>query len=241
MRELILLLALCLPLPGAVALIGNTKASASGNSTATTPPVDTTGAHLLVAVAVTYSTVSCGAGVTMSDSKNGSTWTSAQNYAQGTANICIWYKANPAVGTGHTFSFAPHVSGGYPTLFVSYWSGAATTTPKDASHSGAGSAAGTTLQPGSITPSEDNELLITAMAHNDTGNTTVSVEFTRQDTQTNNSYATGAWGYEIQTTATARNPTWTLTTSGVARVAALAAFKAAGAAPPAAARRRVIN
>lgn len=207
----------------AFSLLGNNKASASSTSTATTSGADTSGANLLIAVVAMYSVTTASA--TLSDSKS-NTWTHVGNYNSSFANIGIFYAKNPTVGTSHTASCNPNGTG-YPTIFFSWWSGANTTAPKD-QHNGAASASGTTLQTGSITPTEDNELIITGIGDNDTGDKTISAGYTRQDVQTNNSFSTGAWAYATQTTATATNPTWTEANT-VNRGVTICSFKAAAA------------
>jgi hypothetical protein len=208
---------------GTIAFISNAKASAATNNPATTTGADTTGANLLVVVAVTYGSSAASGSATVTDSKS-NTWTSLTDYTNGNSHIAIWYAKNATVGASHTFTLTPHISGGYPTIFASWWSGANTTAPQDQAN-GAASATGTTLQPGSITPGTNNQLVITGISDNDNGNKTVSAGFTRQDINQNNSFECGAWAYQIQTTATAVNPTWTEGTNNVARATAIVSFK----------------
>lgn len=209
--------------PVSFALISNNKASAAVALTATTSAANITGATLLIAVVCMYSKSAATATVSSTSNASGA-WTAIANYVNGTSNICIWYCANPATSASETFSCNPNGTG-YPTIFASWWSGAATSSPKD-QHNGAASASGTTLATGSITPGQANELIITGISDNDAGNKTVDSSVTRQDTQLSNIYETGAWGYLIQTTATAINPTWTEANT-VARAVAIASFKAA--------------
>lgn len=244
MRKAILALisiASCGSLHGAYALLGAVKATNAASSTASTSgsPQDTSGASLLVAVTTGYSVAPCGGGGTVSDSKS-NTWTSIQNYTNGNANVCIYYAENPTVGSGHTFQLTAGTGGNYPTIMVSWWGGARASLPKD-QHAGANSATGTTLQPGSITPSEDNELIITAIgdAASPDG-VSISSGFTDGDSNRSGSTSSGAWAYQIQTAATAVNPTWTDADSGLPRAATIVSFKAVAAASGAI-RRRIVQ
>jgi hypothetical protein len=89
------------------------------------------------------------------------------------------------------------------------------------------------LQTGSVTPSENNEVLIAGTGIEGTGRTaTINSSFTITDGIAGDG-ATRMGGYAaylIQTTATAVNPTWTYS-GAVTRVAAnIATFKAAAVA-----------
>jgi hypothetical protein len=90
---------------------------------------------------------------------------------------------------------------------------------------------GTTLQPGSVTPSEANELLITALAFNGSGSPlSINLGFTViEDANfvSGQSYGVGL-AYLIQGPAAPVNLTWTRTNSDI---------MAAGIAPPARFRR----
>lgn len=199
----------------AYALIANAAAESTNSITATTAAIDTTGANLIVLA------VNRAVGVTPTDSKS-NTWTSLTS--RGTDPFTtIWYVFNPTVGTGHTFAVS--VGNSYPSIFVSAWSGAVTS-PFDAEN-GASSASASTLQPGSITPSENNELVITVVGSTVEG-TTYSINggftITNQVDGADSLAYGGAMAYLIQTTAAAANPTWTL--SGVRSCsAAIACFK----------------
>lgn len=224
------LLAYSLPSWAVIATVANATASAAAGSTATTGAINTTGATLLVIVVDNYSQDSTTA--TITDSKS-NTWTALTNRAGGTSNIAIMYAQNPTVGTGHTFS----CTGSYCTIFVSAWSGTLTSGVFDVQN-GASCPSCSTLATGSVTPSQADSLIIAGFSDNDTTALSIDSGFTKINEQRNNSFETGADAYLIQTTASAVNPTWTAS-GAVARAAAIAVFKPAGAA--AAARRRIIN
>lgn len=206
----------------AITLIGNNKATASGSSTATTAGGNITNAKLLIAIVCMYSKSAATATVSSTSNASGN-WTALPNYVNGNSNICIWYCANPTTSASEAFSANPNGTG-YPAIFASWWDGVTTTSPKDQATGASGTS--NPLATGSVTPSEDNELLVTGVSHNVTGNTTVDGGFTRQDTQTNASFETGAWAYLIQTTLASANPAWTV--DGSAKAVAIATFKVSG-------------
>lgn len=213
----------------AISLVTSISATPAGSS-ATTGSADTSGATLLVAVVVRES--SSGA-VTVSDSK-GNSWTALTEPSGGASGVrCrIYYCASPTVGSGHTFTAA--ASGLLGTILVLAFSGTSGT-PFD-QENGANSSGNTaTFQAGTITPSEDNGVVVAGVAVNNGITTdTIDESYTIQEKQAFNpgvAYG-GAAAYKIQTTATATNPTWTL--SGNRNVSAvIASFKSASA-PPAA-------
>lgn len=207
----------------AVSFLANAASASGAPSTVTTSPIDTTGADFL------FLLVACDAGAnpTVSDNK-GNTWTALTSYVNG-ANIRIrpYYCIPSSVGSGHTFiatgSFV------YASVLVEAFSGVKQTSPLDVENGASGFAS--TLQPGSVTPSENNELLISCLGINSSG-TPISINSSFNKTDELNfvggtNYG-GALAYKIQTTASAENPTWTRTnTNGMA--ASIHAFKAATA------------
>lgn len=189
-----------------IALVG------SAQGTGTTASLNTSGASLL-AVYVAYDSV----GATLSDSK-GNSWTglTANNTAGGSRGRW-WYCASPSsVGASHTFSS----SVSYAAVFVVALSGTKTTSPIDV-ESTAVAAAVATLASGTVTPSEDGCIVLAGIA---IGGSSTSPAFAspltnaqQKNAVTGTNYG-GAIAYEIQTTATARNPsaTWTTVSDGIA-------------------------
>lgn len=187
-----------------------TIAFVSGTNVATFPSgtpssaVDTTGCDLLV-VSVSYFTG--GATPTVTDSKS-NTWTglTARNTGNNSTNR-LYYAKNPTVGSGHTFT----VTASNTTMCVSGFSGTNTTAPFD-QENGAGSVNATSLATGSVTPSEDNELVVTGINTGNNGSPfTIGSGFTIsvQNTGGGSNFDCGL-AYIIQTTAGAVNPTWTI-------------------------------
>jgi len=202
-----------------------TSGKGVGNNNPTTGSLDTTGATFLV---VTTSYGGSPTGVT--DSK-GNTWTARTAYTNTGISTRIYYvnSNTPNVGTGHTFTL--NGTGIAGAINVLAFSGGAAV-PYD-TENGANSTSTSTLQTGSVTPSEDNCVLITGLTGGNTygGAGTIDLGFSITDNSplTGGSNYGSAAAYLIQTTATARNPTWTLG-STVANVStAIAVFKAAAA------------
>src|SRR3990167_7216256 len=132
----------------AYALIASTAKTGS----VTTDAIDTTGANLIV--------IGLAGDITdaPTDSK-GNTWSvlgQGDAGADGTI-VLTYYSFNPTVGSGHTFTWGED----YGVIMVSAWSGAAST-PFDQEND-AGTISGTSLAPGSVTPTQDNELLVTCL------------------------------------------------------------------------------
>jgi hypothetical protein len=205
---------------GGWSLIAHTGAGTGVN--ATTSAINTTGANLIV-IGVSANTVPA----TFSDSK-GNTWTVAGGYQNNSINgnySVLYYCYNPAAGSGHIFSTT---SGGYPSIFVEAWSGAAAS-PLDQTNGTQGNTSYTTFQPGSITPTRNDELIVTMTSIAVTnGNAASSINdgFTISDSLafSSGNYWGGAMAYLVQTTAAAVDPAWTYNGS-VFAVANIASFK----------------
>ena len=210
----------------AIALVSNTGKGSTGGGSVTTDAIDTTGATLLVIVLGYFDSTP-----TISDSK-GNTWTALTNSDGPLSSNCqIFYVANPTVGSGHTFTNGTASS--FSSILVSSWSGVATTTPFDQQNQNTGTAV-TTVTTGSITPGENNELVIAGLCLRDIGVTgdTVTIDggftISNQVPGVGSNNLEGAMAYLVQTTAAAANPAWSWTNSDSA-AAAIASFKQAAA------------
>lgn len=191
------------------ALVANTgAASANASDVTTSPGIDTTGANLIVIEAAWFSTLT-----SVTDNK-GNTYTALNSGATGGARKGqLFYCVNPTVGSGHTFT----LTAGFPSICVAAFSGSAAS-PVD------GDVANPNQNPGSVTPSEDNELLVSALCHSDgTGNAFSG--FTVTDDNADSGLSVGStMTYQIQTTATTVNQSWS---PGSNARASLASFKTA--------------
>ena len=242
MRRLLLiffaLLCVTAPAQAAIALVAGTNAcqgSATGLDV-TSDTLDTTGATLIVVAASGASNGS--STITLTDSKS-NTWTGG-GYAQvnGGQVVRLFWTSATSVGAGHTFS--PDSSHDFTTVCVMAFSGTSGSPLLDLESAG-GTNFGTTVQPGSITPSANNYLHCAALAFNTAGTITVSTPHDGlliQENDTGNNQGL-ALACDIQTTATARNPTFTNSVSS--SMAAMAvSLKDVGAAAPSAAGRQLL-
>lgn len=217
-----------------IAQIGTTQtATAAGGGTATTTGFDTTGATLLV--------IAVGGGgtaytTTVSDSK-GNTWQhlvsvygdGSQGGIPGGGDLCFWYSYNHggsalSVGAGHTVSISGN---NYPAIAFAAFSGTKTQAdnPFDVEHDGASTdSSATTAQPGSITPTVNGALVVTAIWQHTMNSMTISAPYGTPVLQNNTADSVG-FSFAVQTTAAATNPTWTLSSGTSGMGAVIAAFK----------------
>ncbi len=196
----------------AYSLVANTWDGDS--STALTSAIDTTGATLLV-VAITRFQGDAPNPENLSDSK-GNTWHRLTSIRGSTSAVCLFYAESPTVGSGHTFTFT---DASFGSLTVAAFSGALLTSPFDQENGAAAT------QPGSITPGEDNELVVTSFSSFDGSAPGTPSGYTTTDSTPNvpSVNLAGGIAYQIQTTATATNPnSW-----ATATVSTVASFKAA--------------
>lgn len=195
----------------AFALIGSVALKGSGPSGA----IDTTGANLIVVVHNALA-----GGISVSDSKS-NTYTNGTYYTPdySTSYTRLAYCLNPTTGST-TWSTTQSFQG----VAVFVFSGAAAASVLDQASGNNGAASGTTINAstGTVTPTEDNELIVAGMTSN-VGISDLSVNggFT---VLANSDIGGGA--YLIQTTATGVNPQFSWTGSSQ-NSAAIMTFKAA--------------
>lgn len=198
------------------------KASAPVVSTApaVTSGIDTTGADLLVVHAAALSAVS----IAITDSK-GNTWTALTDQDEGfSGHSRFFYSKNPTVGTAHTFTN----TSSYASLCVAAFSGADTTAPFDVENGFQGTL--TTVQPGSVTPGVDNELVVTGLAMYTPQTFTINSSMTIIEQQIGTAISIGSsLAYIVQGTLAAINPTWSWDGSNLHLSTEIATFKAAAA------------
>jgi hypothetical protein len=213
--------------PYPVKLIAHVKLS--GNGSQTSAGINTTGATLLVAAQSTaYNHNPCASG-SVSDSKS-NTWTAIQEYnAGGSAggSVCIWYAANPTVGTGHTFSS----DGYYSTTFFAAFSGVAASTPLDV-QTGATSTSAHAVNTGSVTPGANYEVCVATggefyVTESVFAFPAPSQAFSLIDSQATASGAHygGALGYFVEGPANPVSTTYTYTGGSTDVATAIACFK----------------
>lgn len=195
----------------------------------TTGSIDTTGCGFLIVGVVLGGGVSTG---TLTDSKS-NTWTALTQATGGFSDRFsqLFYCENPTVGSGHTFSISGTAN--FPSLFIAGFSGGATSSSFDVQNNNPGGVS-SSVTTGSVTPSVDNELLVAMLNFDVTDTPTIDSGFTILDTINSGSFGhtNGQMAYLIETTATAKNPTfsWTNASRGMG---VIATFKAAGGTPAA--------
>lgn len=212
----------------AIALKAFAAAVGSGNTNSViTAGIDTTGADLLVFVVSSLA----GAGTLQRDTVGGNnnTYTALTAYQNGIQRLRLFYCKPTYTGAGHTFEVQNN-GPTYPAIAAFAFSGVKATSPVD-QEIGLSTGSGTSAQPGSLTPSQDDCLLIAAANVYPGGSVTIDSGFSTGSGATVISSMPGAYfgggiAYKIQTTAGAENPTWSWTTSGN-KLATMVSFLAA--------------
>lgn len=201
-------------------LVNNAVSVGSKTAPAVTAAINTTGANLIV-VGLSYVNVG-----TLSDS-NGNVWTprTAYTMAGGFASLQLFYCYSPIVGAGHTFTYS---GGDTMTVGAMAFSGAVAA-PFDVESGFGNNVSTTTFQPGTLTPTQNKELVCGMAAWNAGGTTSIDSGFTKiSETANSPGVSLGnALFYLVESTAVAVNPTITLTPAASFAGAAFAAFKAA--------------
>jgi|SRR6266853_671248 len=194
----------------AIGLISHVSVAAA--STTTSSAIDTTGATLLVANMANYEP----AGVpTLSDSKS-NTWTQLTlRVVTGDVEGRLYYVENPVVGSSHTFTFTGTLV--YTALCVAAFNATLISAVYDSNETGtSNSSTATSIQPGSVTPSQDNCVICTGMGAGGATSITVDSGFTITDVvnYSNGVNFAGGLAYLVETAPVAKNPTWSWTTAG---------------------------
>lgn len=197
--------------------------SGTNSAGTTSSGIDTTTAKLIVINTAWYSGIG---NPVLSDNKS-NTWNPLTQRSTITPTSSKpYYCINPIVGSGHTFTLAGVST--FPSLAYLIFTGDGIYESENGS-----SVTNSTIQPGSLTPSVDNSLLITGAQQEET-DTFVGVDggFTAYtlDISGGNYEAVGI-AYLIQTSKAAANPTWTFS-GGTRCTANIACFT-----PPVSAKR----
>ncbi len=119
-----------------------------------------------------------------------------------------YYCLNPTVGVSHNFRVENVSANIFPSFVVHAWAGNGTI-----SFGGETGAVGatSTLQPGSLTPSVNDALLLSGVSYfTNTGTVTVDQSYTSTFIEANPNYGGTSAAYLVQPIAAARNPTWNL-------------------------------
>lgn len=199
--------------------IAGVKAGSGDGNSVTTGAIDTTGADLLIAVVGQESGV---ADITPTDSK-GNTWNALTEQVEGAGRGCMFWSRPTSVGSGHTFTASQASS--FPAIVVEAWSGSVSS-PFDQQNGAHDSSAGATIQTGSVTPSEGNELIVAGATGRGQNATSIDSSFTLRNTQASSgTNDTAAIATLEQTSPASVNPTWTFSAAGGVKIALIATFK----------------
>ena len=199
---------------GSIALVRSVRIPGSANG-GSSSGADFTGCTL---IAVWVAGYSLGPFPTLSDSQSNS-WTGLTGLG-GDPKGQWYYVLNPSVGVSQTFTLTGGSS--YSSACVLGYSGVT------AYESQAGTTvSGTSPSPGTLTPAGDNRLLLYGVAaqgdSNDIASVNVGSLILHQAGVSGETYIMGV-GAEIQTTSTARTPTFAFTGSGQVWASAGAIF-----------------
>jgi hypothetical protein len=204
----------------AIALVNHTKVTPSGSSGGTSPAINTTGSNCIIIGQVRADTESAG----VSDNQ-GNTYTAITFYHPSFIGVELYYCISPTTSASHTFTTSKQNS----SMCIAAFSGVKTTSPLNIDIGASNNNSSTTIQPGSATPSEANELIITVFGSAHTSTVSIDSSFTITDQVafvSGQSYGS-ALAYIVQGAASAVNPTWTATASGTidAKAVAMSSFK----------------
>lgn len=205
------------PPPSTWTLLSKTTLLGSATSSATTPAINTSGANLLV-----FCVTTAGAAAITSPDSAGNTWGAPAIFrANAGINGAIYLLSNPLTSSSHTITLTS-----YPAAVLMAFSGAAAATPLDQSNGAVRST--TTYQPGSITPTQANEMLV-LMASLNAASSGLSwgSGFTQQGFSDGSVSVYGIGAATLnQAVAAAINPAITLT-AAAAGTCIIASFKSA--------------
>ena len=218
---LLLTLAFCLPSQAAIALVTGTNQCLANATSSSLGPIDMTGATLIVAVITDYS----GQGPSVLTDNQTNTYIALTARIQGTPRNRMLYVENPTISATQTFSIDGTNS--YVVLCVAGFSGTATSSVKDQDAGNIGTAS--TISTTSITPAEDNELVVAGLSTS-VASSTVDAAYTEITDSNYSPFFSAAMAYQIQTSAAATDATFTVG-SGAENAATIASFKSSGSAP----------
>ncbi len=180
-------------------IVASTSKASPDGSTMVSDAINTSGATGLF-VGVAYFD---GSSINVSDSYE-NTWFSLTAKSESPQVCQLFYGVGthgsfPVVGPGHTFTVTCISS--FPSLFVLAASEVAVFLPFD-QENGNTAASGTTISTGSVTPSENNEIVVALVGTNGTITYGINGGFTIAESLSNvGANFAGALAYLIQTTA----------------------------------------
>lgn len=188
----------------AYTLIGHALAQSTDGNGLTSSAIDMTGADLIV-VAETHIT---GNTTTISDSQSNS-YTCTTPYTSPNMEVRFCYVQGPSISASQTVTSTCTVC--FPSFVVEAWKYSAASPLDQLNGTDSLTTGGQDGQFGSITPTQDNELIVAVVGNNRTESySAIDSGFTiRDQAQIAAGAAYGiAMADKVQTTASAINPTW---------------------------------
>ncbi len=210
-----------------IAVVAHTQVTGLNGGT-TSPDVNTTGATLIVIHNARYGP---GGAISVSDNK-GNFYSPLTEQDDGAVSKArLWYCENPTVGANHNFTCSGSVTANASDIIA--FSGTLTSGALDTgSDKGSSGNTGTSGSGGSFTPSAANSVVVSGWSANSGSSGPSCSGFTVSDSAdySGGNNVSGGLAYQIQTTATNVNPTWSWSGSTNWCVTE-ATFLAAGASP----------
>lgn len=215
----------------AVVTGGKNKAT-SGNVSIT--GMNTTGATLGIIAQNYYGPAASFPTVSVSDNQ-GNTWTELTEVLSGSSNekMRAWYSIITTTNASHSVTFTNGAGNHYYAAVAAFFSGTHASAPLDQQATSANQAQATTHTAPSVTPTENNELVVSLLGTDGPGSMTadsINGGFTIYQYQTPASSTGCGLAYLIQTTAAAAAPTWTMSSSSAEGGLNSTTYKAAAAA-----------
>lgn len=217
-----IILAQLAPAAAQITLVAHTSITPSGTTGGSSPPISTASASLIVLSVSTDQSVSFSVSDNLSN-----TWILVASHNDGVVNNgkgAMYYCSPCNTGLNHIFA----TSSLFSTMAITAWGDAASSAPFDVQTSNGNSS--TTIQPGPVTPSTNNSLVVSSLEVTASGNGTsasINSGFTISDQvpfTSGHNYG-GATAYLVQGAAAAVNPTWTVTGGSLALSSVIAVFK----------------
>ena len=228
----------------AIALVTSGKNIAtSGNFSISS--LNTSGATLAVAAINQYGPSGSFATNSISDSQ-GNTWTALTSVLSsgGNERMSAWYAIITSTNASHSVTFTNGAGNHYYAATVAFFSGTDTSAPLDQQATAANQAQGTNHTAPSVTPSTNNQLVVSLLGSDGPGGMTAnSIDggFTIAQFQTTSSSTACGLAYLVQTTAAAAAPTWVLSSASAEGGLNSTTYKESGGGPSGPTNLKALN
>jgi len=203
--------------------IGASTAASSNTTDVTSGTIDTTSATLLVVGVTNYSVLPATADLTDNGSGGNNTWTPLTQQHETTVGIYtrLFWCVPTKTGAAHSIKYS-NASATYPCIYFVAFTGAAAS-PYDTesgNQSGALANNATIAPSASITPAATDNVFVVVLGNNyGNSGSAITVDAGFSTNQVTSSSSTNSIAHEasylIQTTATAKQPTWTVHPTGI--------------------------